>query len=471
LSVDKGILREHSAVLEYTMRALDLLALIAAGLIAYRIQFGALDLPRTYKVALLVAVFIAFIIFNRFALYRAWRGSSVISELWIVSVACVFVFVGLAVVEVVLIQDGPAVNRSWGQLWLLLSWILLVGFRSALRFTLRFMRTQGFNRRRVALVVASDLGMRVARQLTSSPWAGLDIVGYFDDRRPERLIGIGGVPVLGNIGELSEFARTHHIDQVWLAFPFRAEERVKQVLHELRHCTADIRMVPDVFQFRLLNQSLSEVAGIPVVNLSASPMVGFDHVVKSLEDRLLALMVLILASPLMLAIAVAMKHSSPGPVVFKQKRLGWDGKPIEIWKFRTMAILEGQPVPFTQATKNDPRVTRLGAFLRRTSLDEMPQFVNVLQGRMSIVGPRPHAIAHNEEFKETVDLYMLRHKMKPGITGWAQVNGYRGETDTLEKMKKRVEYDLFYIENWSLWFDLRIILLTVLRGWVHHNAY
>lgn len=467
----RGILREHSTALEYTMRGLDLVALSAAGFLAYGAEFGEFEVPWLYKAALLVSMFLALVIFNRFSLYRAWRGSSIISELWTVTGACVLVFVGLAVVEFVIASEAPTIDRDWVLSWLLLSWVLLIAFRCLVRLALRFMRTHGLNRRRVVLVVASDLGVRVARRLADSPWAGLDIVGYFDDRSPDRLSGIGHMPVLGNICELSEFARGNQIDQVWLAFPFRAEERIKHVLHELRHCTADIRMVPDVFQFRLLNQSLTDVAGIPVVNLSASPMVGFDHSMKWLEDRFLALVILILISPLMLGIAVAVKHSSRGSVFFKQKRLGWDGKPIEVWKFRTMEVHEESKGACSQATRDDPRVTGVGAFLRRTSLDELPQFINVLQGRMSIVGPRPHAIAHNEAFKESVKLYMLRHKMKPGITGWAQVNGYRGETDTLEKMQKRVEYDLFYIENWSLWFDLRIILMTLFRGWVHRNAY
>ncbi len=467
----RGILHEHSVVLEYTMRVLDLLALLAAGLGSYFACFGDLDLPQMYKMALMISLFLGVVVFNRFSLYRAWRGTSVVNELWTTTIACLSVFIGMAAVEFVLGAGDPPVDRNWVFAWLGLSWVTLVIFRSVTRLALRFMRTRGLNRRRVALVVASDLGIRVARQLQKSPWAGFDLVGYFDDRQPERLEDLGENPVLGNISELSDFARNNRIDQIWLAFPFRAEERIKEVLHALRHCTADIRMVPDVFQFRLLNQSLSEVAGIPIVNLSACPMVGFDHALKWFEDRLLALMIVILISPLMLAVAIAIKRTSPGPVIFKQERLGWDGQPIEVWKFRTMKMHEEPNGQVLQASRDDPRLTPIGGFLRRTSLDELPQFINVLQGRMSVVGPRPHAIAHNEEYKESVNLYMLRHKVKPGITGWAQVNGYRGETNTLEKMEKRIEYDLFYIENWSLWFDLRIVLMTLFRGFVHRNAY
>jgi Undecaprenyl-phosphate glucose phosphotransferase len=216
---------------------------------------------------------------------------------------------------------------------------------------------------------------------------------------------------------------------------------------------------------------MSEVAGMPVLNLTASPMVGFARFLKGLEDRALALLILLLVSPLMVAIAIGIKLSSPGPVLFKQKRHGWDGKPITVWKFRTMQVHQEENGKVTQATRNDSRVTKLGALLRRTSVDELPQFFNVLQGKMSIVGPRPHAIEHNEFYKDSINQYMLRHKVKPGITGWAQINGYRGEIDNLEKMEKRIEYDLFYIENWSIWFDLKIIAATLIKGFINKNAY
>ncbi|HEY3488101.1 MAG TPA: undecaprenyl-phosphate glucose phosphotransferase [Gammaproteobacteria bacterium] len=253
--------------------------------------------------------------------------------------------------------------------------------------------------------------------------------------------------------------------------PFSEEKRLESVLHELRHATVDIRYVPDIFGFRLLNHSIVDIAGLPVLNLSVTPMDGLNRCIKWLEDWVGASIILLLISPLLLIIAIGIKLSSPGPILFKQLRHGWDGRPIRVYKFRTMVCHTEDEGVITQASPNDKRVTKFGAFLRRTSLDELPQFFNVLQGRMSIVGPRPHAIEHNHEYMEQIDGYMLRHKVKPGITGWAQINGYRGETKTLEEMKKRVEYDLFYIENWSLWFDVRIICLTFLKGFIHRNAY
>jgi len=251
----------------------------------------------------------------------------------------------------------------------------------------------------------------------------------------------------------------------------KAEDRVKEILYDLRHSTATIRFVPGIFGFRLLNHSVTEVAGMAVLDLSATPMVGLNRAVKAVEDRVLALLILVLVSPLMVFLALGVKLTSPGPVLFKQKRHGWDGNPIRVYKFRSMVVHCEEGGQVSQAQKSDARITPFGAFLRRTSLDELPQFFNVLQGRMSIVGPRPHAIAHNEQYKDQIEAYMLRHKVKPGITGWAQVNGLRGETDTLDKMKKRIEYDLYYIENWSLWFDIKIIALTLVKGFVHKNAY
>jgi putative colanic acid biosynthesis UDP-glucose lipid carrier transferase len=251
----------------------------------------------------------------------------------------------------------------------------------------------------------------------------------------------------------------------------KAEGKIKEIMHELRHSACTVRFVPNLHAFNLINHSITEIAGLSVLNLSVGPMEGANRVIKAVEDRILSLLILVLISPLLLLIWVTVRVTSPGPALFKQRRYGWDGKEITVYKFRTMVMHEETGELVTQATRHDPRVTRVGRFLRRTSLDELPQFYNVLQGRMSIVGPRPHAISHNELYKELIQDYMQRHKVKPGITGWAQVNGWRGETDTLEKMKKRVEYDMYYIQNWSLWFDLKIIILTIVRGFSDKNAY
>jgi putative colanic acid biosynthesis UDP-glucose lipid carrier transferase len=251
----------------------------------------------------------------------------------------------------------------------------------------------------------------------------------------------------------------------------RDELEMKYLLYGLRHSTADIRLFPDIFTFQLLNHSISEVAGFPVIDLSVTPMVGMNQLAKTLLDMTLTPILLIFVAPLMLLIACGVKLSSQGPVLFRQNRLGMDGKEFAVFKFRTMVLHKEMPGVVVQATKNDVRVTPFGLFLRRSSLDELPQLFNVLRGEMSLVGPRPHAIEHNELYKNAVQGYMLRHKVKPGMTGWAQVNGWRGESDTLEKMQKRVECDLYYIENWSIFFDLWIMVLTALKGLRHSNAY
>jgi putative colanic acid biosynthesis UDP-glucose lipid carrier transferase len=234
--------------------------------------------------------------------------------------------------------------------------------------------------------------------------------------------------------------------------------------------TVNIRLVPDIFGFNLLNHSITEIAGLPVIELTSSPMNTGNSFIKSIEDKVLASLILILISPIMLLVAIGVKMSSSGPVFFRQRRYGLSGESIWVWKFRSMTVCEDDAA-FKQATANDKRVTKFGAFIRRTSLDELPQFINVLQGQMSIVGPRPHPVKLNEEFRQLIPKYMLRHIVKPGITGWAQINGYRGETDTLNKMEQRIAYDLYYIDNWSLWFDLRIIFLTVFKGFIDKNAY
>jgi putative colanic acid biosynthesis UDP-glucose lipid carrier transferase len=252
--------------------------------------------------------------------------------------------------------------------------------------------------------------------------------------------------------------------------PLRAEDRLRQVAESLLDTTASVYYVPDVFIFSLLSSSLTDLRGIPLIALWETPFFGVNGWLKRAEDLVLASLILILVSPLLLFIALGVKLSSPGPIIFKQRRYGLDGHEIMVYKFRTMKVCE-DGLDISQATKNDSRVTPFGRFLRRTSLDELPQFFNVLAGSMSIVGPRPHAVAHNEYYRRLIPGYMLRHKVRPGLTGWAQINGWRGETETLEKMEKRVEFDLDYLRRWSLWFDLRIIIITILRSFRDSHAY
>ena len=243
-----------------------------------------------------------------------------------------------------------------------------------------------------------------------------------------------------------------------------------ELLEELQGTTASIFFVPDVFGISIIQGRLQDLNGVPIVGMCETPFTGTNQLVKRIEDIVLSAIILVIISPLLLAVAIGVKLSSPGPVIFRQKRNGLDGEEIIVYKFRSMRAMDDGPV-VKQATKDDQRITPFGAFIRRTSLDELPQFMNVLQGRMSIVGPRPHAVAHNELYRKLIKAYMVRHKVKPGITGWAQVNGHRGETDTVEKMQARVEYDLEYLRNWSLGFDLQIVARTIKLVFFDRNAY
>ena len=275
---------------------------------------------------------------------------------------------------------------------------------------------------------------------------------------------------MGNVEKGVELARSGEFDIVYIALPLAAQSRIDSILRILGDTTVDVHLVPDFFIYNLMNARLTNVGTMQTISVYESPMSGLSSVTKRLEDILVASLILVGIAIPMLIIALLIKMDSSGPVFFKQKRYGLSGKAINVWKFRSMTVADNGPV-VKQATKGDARITKLGGILRKTSLDELPQFINVLQGQMSIVGPRPHAVAHNEQYRALVDFYMMRHKVKPGITGWAQINGWRGETDTLEKMEKRVEFDLQYIRDWSVLLDLKIIFLTLFKGFVNKNAY
>ncbi len=315
---------------------------------------------------------------------------------------------------------------------------------------------------RAVVVGAGPLGRRLGQQFLDSAFLGVKLVGYFEDRGPERLgeLPPASSPILGNIASIGEFVKTQGIDLVYITLPMGLQPRSLDILAQLRDTTASIYFAPDIFLLDLIQARMDTINGIPVVAACESPFFGVNGLIKRISDILLGLLILILIAPVMLVVAMLVKRSSAGPVLFKQRRYGLDGREILVYKFRTMRVAEDGDV-IRQATRDDERVTRIGRVLRRTSLDELPQFINVLQGRMSIVGPRPHAVAHNEEYRKRIKGYMVRHKVKPGITGWAQVNGFRGETDKLEKMESRIEHDLEYLRNWSLRLDLAIILRTV----------
>lgn len=316
-------------------------------------------------------------------------------------------------------------------------------------------------RKRAVMVGMGDMGARLGAEFRDDRYLGVEVAGFFDDRHIDRLNRGTGCRLLGRIDDLADYVRRHRIDQIYITLPMTTQPRILKLLEELRDTTASIYFVPDIFVTDLIQGHLDNVKGIPVVSVCDTPFIGVNGIVKRVSDIVLSILILLLISPIMIGIALAVKLTSPGPVLFVQRRYGLDGQEIQVYKFRSMTVCEDGGT-ITQATRDDKRITRLGAFLRRTSLDELPQFINVLQGRMSIVGPRPHAVAHNEQYRKLIKGYMVRHKVKPGITGWAQVNGHRGETDKLEKMEARIAFDLDYLRNWSLKLDLTIIAKTVM---------
>lgn len=326
------------------------------------------------------------------------------------------------------------------------------------------------NQRKVVIVGANEGSHKLANNITNNLAYGLKLTGYFDDRPEERTDMPMGAPYLGAMNKLPDYVKASGIDLIYITIPVSHQQRVLDLLDKLHDTTASIYFTPDIFVYELIQARMDNIGDMPLVALCETPFSGLNGVLKRLSDILFSAFILVLISPILLIIALAVKLTSPGSALFAQKRYGLDGEEIVVYKFRSMTVCDdGDEIK--QATRNDARVTKLGAILRKYSLDELPQFINVLQGRMSIVGPRPHAVAHNEMYRGMIKGYMMRHKVKPGITGWAQVNGCRGETDTVEKMQKRIEYDLDYLRNWSLGLDSIIILNTVVTVFKTGDTY
>ena len=354
--------------------------------------------------------------------------------------------------------------------WLWIAPLAQIGGNLAFRAaTSRLLKMQG-PPRRVVIVGMNNQGVSLAENIAISAYSGLKLNGFFDDRSEGRRLEKGKYRLLGKIDELASYVKKHKIQAIYLSLPMMARPRVLQILDDLKDTTASIYFVPDMFITDLIQGRGDSVCGVNVISVCDTPFRGLNGVLKRSSDFLVSLVILILILPILLIIATLVKLDSKGPVIFKQRRYGLDGEQILVYKFRSMAVVEDGG-SIQQAQKNDLRITALGAFLRRTSMDELPQFFNVLQGRMSIVGPRPHAVAHNELYRTLIKGYMVRHKVRPGITGWAQINGYRGETATLDKMQARIDYDLDYLRNWSLQLDFFIILKTIRLVFKDNAAY
>lgn len=445
------------------MPVIDFLSVISGSLLAYWSRFGDFNLPERFVLVVALLSLLIVVLNSAFGAYQRWRVKKItalISRLFLV-----WLIAAMLVISVIYFtKSSHNYSRLWVGLSLAISFFFASGVRILIQSFLRHIRIKGLATKPVFLIGPGDNITSVGKSMRGSPAEGYVLAGI--NRIKKKLTA-------DELARLAERITASGAKEVWLCMPITNGNDISDIMYTLRNHTAEVRFIPDFggIDMQLLNHRASEVAGLYAIDLSVSPISGVARLVKRLEDLIIGSLICLLISPVCLLIVLAIKLTSPGPILFKQYRTGVNGKNFKVYKFRSMKVHQEAAGAVTQATKGDSRITPIGSFMRKTSLDELPQFFNVIQGRMSIVGPRPHALAHNEYYKDLVESYMKRHKVKPGITGWAQVNGLRGETDTLDKMERRVRYDLWYIDNWSLWLDLKIIFLTVFKGFINKNAY
>jgi len=461
------------AVILGLLRLLDALVVGLAAVLAYAVRHDWEAPDQTYYLATAIGVLVAMQVFHSGRVYQFNLLDQPTRQL--MKLVPLLVAVGaILIVLAFFAKDSEYFSRAWAGLWLLFAALGLFLVRVLLYYRLRRWRQRGELTRNTVVVGGGEHGRRLLAHIRQAGDIGLVLRGVFDDRAV-RLGGteVDGVPLLGTLRDLLDYARREPLDLIIIALPWSAERRLTDIMHMLRAVPVDVQLAPDMVGFNLFDRGVTHLGGVPMLSVHEKPLSGWNYILKAAEDRLLAAALLLVFTPLMLLVACAIRASGPGPVLFRQKRYGFNNEEFEVFKFRTMHhrpdALAQATVP--QAQRGDARVTAVGALLRRTSLDELPQLFNVLRGNMSLVGPRPHAVAHNQEYSQIIDQYYARHRVKPGITGWAQVHGLRGETDTPEKMEKRVQYDLYYIDNWSLLLDLRILAMTAVVGFVNPNAY
>lgn len=464
-----GFIRPYQRELAVLGRAIDLLLVVLS--LRLSMMMAGWDWDMRHTVLASVSATLFYLAAEAVKLYDNRRSTPLPVDLRNLAVAwtttgVVVLFLGY------LFKVSDLYSRAAVVTWFVLTPATLALWRLSVRAGLTKARTLGYNIRRVAVVGSGEHGIHVARTVENAPWMGLKVVGMFDDRAPVpgRVPADLPFPLLGKTDDLLREVASGRIDMVYVTLPINNIERIGRLLNALADTTTSVYFIPDMLLFSMVHGRWVRIGELPAVSVFETPFYGVGGWTKRIEDLLVASFVLLVMAIPMLLIALAIRLTSPGPVLFKQRRYGLDGHEFRIWKFRTMTVCEDSGT-IPQAKRNDPRVTRIGAFLRRTSLDELPQFLNVLAGTMSVIGPRPHAADHNEYYRRLVRHYMVRHKVRPGISGWAQINGLRGETDTLDKMERRVEYDLWYIRNWSILLDLRIGVVTLWRLWRESNAY
>jgi len=457
------------------LRLVEFALLFFSGLGIYCWYLGAFEyLPWQYPLAIATASLLTVVLldvadcYQIAALMRPFDQVGRILTAWSATFA-------LMAVAAFFMKMSQSYSRVLFAIWFVAGPVLLLLFRLILARLIRRWARDGRMERRAVIVGGGKAAETLIRSVEKQPYNDIRICGIFDDRDDRRSPPIvAGYPKLGTISELIKFARIARIDMLIVSLPITAETRVLQLLKKLWVLPVDIRLSAHSNALQFRPRSYSYIGAVPMLDIFDKPINDWDSVAKRTFDIVLSIVGIVLFSPVMLATAIAIKLDSKGPVLFKQKRHGFNNEVIEVYKFRSMYADQSDPTAKRTVTKNDPRVTRVGRFIRKTSIDELPQFFNALFGTLSLVGPRPHAVAaqsHNLLYNEVVDGYFARHKVKPGVTGWAQINGWRGEMDTNEKIRKRTEYDLYYIENWSLLFDLKILLLTPIRLLNTENAY
>ena len=458
---NQGLIRSNQGGFNFVYRLIDILIIffclnLAATL--YGVHFNAL-----YTSTGLIASIVFILSAESLGVYRSWRASSATRMLLTTAGAWSLTAI-LVVVLGFFAKVSTDVSRVVIGGWFLTSLAGLTFWRMLFRQVLRVMRARGYNSRSAVIIGLNDSAIKMRDEIEGNPELGVRFAGFFDDRDIKRLhADHPDEETMGTITDLIQRAKSAEFDLIFIALPLGAQKRIAGILERCGDTTASVHLIPDFFTYNLLHARMGTVGNVQTLSVYETPIFGFNDFLKRSFDVIFSLLVLTVIALPMLIIAAAVKFTSAGPVIFKQARYGLDGKRIFVWKFRSMTTMDnGDKV--VQAKKGDVRITKVGAFIRKTSLDELPQFINVLQGRMSVVGPRPHAVAHNEEYRQLIPYYMLRHKVKPGITGLAQINGFRGETDTLDKMEGRIDCDLEYIRNWSLLLDIKIVILTVFKG-------
>jgi putative colanic acid biosynthesis UDP-glucose lipid carrier transferase len=462
---------DDQRVLIGILRIVDVLIVAGTGIFAFWWRHGTHNLPDQYLVAIAIGALLGANYLQIGKLYRFEGLHRFAVQFGALTASWIAVIVTLLLIAY-FGKVSAGFSRIWAVSWFFSAYLLLMTTRGIFSILLHRWQLQGKLTHNIVVVGAGDFGARLIQHLKRQRGGGIRVLGLFDDRKTRSSVAVGDIPVLGSIDDLLLFVRTHRVDQVVIAISWSAGNRLETLLQSLETVAADITLCPDAAAFELPNMGYADVGGIPVLTMQKPPLTGWSRVAKEIEDRVLSFALLMALWPLLIGIGIAIKLTSRGPILFTQKRYGFNNNEITILKFRTMRWGNTGVADAADHTKrNDPRITPIGALLRRSSLDELPQLINVLMGDMSLVGPRPHSVAHNEQYAQSIDKYLVRHKVKPGITGWAQVNGLRGEIHVPELMRRRVQFDLYYIENWSLLFDLKILALTVFTGFVHENAY